>query len=84
MRMTGQWAGLDSNSPSSGKPQPLDNKEPIAKTGERPKSQEVHNPVHILEKYPELADLITRWPSLPEHIKEAIKALIKAYKSTKT
>jgi integrase len=71
-----QWAILDSNNLSSKQPQPLDNKEPIAKTDNNQKIQKVHNQVHILVKYPELEAIITIWPNLPENIKAEIKALI--------
>jgi hypothetical protein len=31
-------------------------------------------------EYPELEQIITAWPELPEHIKEAVKALIQTQK----
>jgi len=32
---------------------------------------------------PKLAEIVTVWPKLPEHIKAAIKALIKTHKAEK-
>jgi len=32
----------------------------------------------ILQKYHEIKRIITTWPNLPEHIKEAIKALVES------
>jgi hypothetical protein len=33
---------------------------------------------HFIEKYPELQEIISAWPELPEHIKTAIKALVES------
>jgi hypothetical protein len=32
----------------------------------------------LLQKYPDLVQLVERWPSLPEHIKAAVKALVQS------
>ena len=81
MRYDYYWAILDSNNLFSKKPQPLDNKEPIIKTDDCQKSQEVQNQVHILTIYPEIAEIIAAWPNLPEDIKRQIKALIEQGKN---
>lgn len=46
---------------------------------ENTQNQEVHNRAHVLTIYPELQQIITTWPSLPDDIKETIKTLIDAY-----
>jgi Lhr-like helicase len=70
-----KWAVLDSNE----KLQRQHNKELI----ENSKTQQVHNPVHILTIYPELGVIVKTWPNLPEHIKETIKVLIQMHKGKK-
>ena len=37
----------------------------------------------ILQKYPEIKQIITAWPKLPEHIKAAIRALIQTHELEK-
>jgi len=34
----------------------------------------------LLQKYPDLQEIISAWPNLPEHIKAAVKALIQTEK----
>jgi hypothetical protein len=70
-----KWAVLDLNEKSQSKP----NKELI----ENRKTQQVHNPVHILTIYPELGVIVKTWPNLPKHIKETIKVLIQMHKGKK-
>jgi len=38
---------------------------------------------HIVQKYPDLAAIAKAWPDLPEHIKQAIKALIQTHEAEK-
>jgi len=61
------WAILDLNGNSQG----AVNKELIANS----KMPEVQNPVHVLQKYPDLAELVDRWPNLPESIRGEILRL---------
>jgi hypothetical protein len=61
--------------PTSGNCQPVENKE----------LAENQNPVLstgldiLLQKWPELKQIIAVWPDLPEHIKAAIKAMIQSH-----
>ena len=61
--------------PTSGNCQPVENKE----------LAENQNPVLstgldiLLQKWPELKQIIAVWPELPEHIKAAMKALIQSH-----
>jgi hypothetical protein len=34
----------------------------------------------LLQKYPELQEIISAWPELPEHIRAAIKTLVESQK----
>jgi hypothetical protein len=54
--------------------------QPIAdKTlNESQQNQKVHNPVHLLTIYPDLSQVVERWPELSEHIRTAIKALVES------
>ena len=69
LRFTPPRVGLE---PTTENQQALDNKtlteneNPVLSTGLD----------KILQKYPELAQLVEVWPNLPEHIKTAIKALL--------
>ena len=62
--------------PTSGNCQPVENKE----------LAENQNPVLstgldiLLQKWPELKQIIAVWPKLPEHIRAAIKTLVEAHK----
>jgi hypothetical protein len=46
-------------------------------------SKRVQNRVHNSEIDPDLEQLISVWPKLPEHIKTAIMALIQTHKAEK-
>ena len=41
-----------------------------------PQQEKVQNQVQILQKHPELKQIIKVWPDLPEYLKQAIKALL--------
>jgi hypothetical protein len=43
----------------------------------------VQNQVQILAIFPDLAQVVKGWPNLPEHIKAAVKALVKSWDSMK-
>lgn len=63
---------LSENNPS----QTLLRQELTANTKENQSTQRVHDRVH--EKFtPDLQLIVSRWNSLPDHIKQAINALIK-------
>ena len=38
----------------------------------------VQNPVHLLQKNPELVQVAENWPDLPEHIRQAILTLVES------
>jgi hypothetical protein len=69
------WAVQDLNQKS----QPAADKG-LIKNQHKPK---VQNQVHLLTIHPDLANLVTVWPGLPEHIKAAIKALIQTNSTEK-
>jgi hypothetical protein len=54
------------------KPQPATDKT----LSENQQKQEVQNLVHILTICPELKQIISAWPDLPEHIKQTITTLV--------
>ena len=58
---------------------------PIQKCGLSPnQSQElVSGLFYALENDPELRLIVESWPSLPEHIRAAIKALVQTYQAEK-
>jgi hypothetical protein len=35
----------------------------------------------LTEKYPELQQIISAWPNLPEHIKQAVKTLVDSFRA---
>ena len=41
-----------------------------------PQPTRVQNPVHILQKHPELQQVVNAWAELPEHIKQTIETLV--------
>ena len=41
-----------------------------------PTTAMVQNPVHILQKHPELYQVVDAWAELPDHIKQTIKTLV--------
>ena len=47
-----------------------------------PKSQK-QGQIDTSELPPDLAEIVTVWPELPEHIKAAIKALVQTHKAEK-
>jgi len=38
----------------------------------------VQNPVHLLQKNPELMQVVENWTDLPEHIRQAILTLVES------
>jgi hypothetical protein len=38
----------------------------------------VQNPVHLLQKNPELMQVVENWPDLPEHIRQTILTLVES------
>ena len=74
-------AGPESDSQET--PQPLENKDVNSMPHSTPAQEAVHNPVHVgsfsedvpSQIPPGLKQIITVWPALPEHIKQAISAL---------
>jgi hypothetical protein len=70
-----KWAIQDSNLKS----QSVADK-PLIENHQNPK---VHNPVHPLTIHPDLQVIVESWKCLPEHIKQAIKALVQTHNSNK-
>ena len=70
----GKQIGVIGFEPTSENCQPVDNKRLTASRV----SVLATSLDKTLQKYPELEQIITAWPELPEHIKAAIKALIES------
>ena len=62
---------LPEKSPEVSQDKGLSNTKPHA-----PTAVTVQNPVHILQKYPELYQVIDAWTELPDHVKQTIKTLV--------
>jgi len=52
-------------------------------TYDKDRKTSANHSAKLLQKYPELVQIIITWPELPEHIKAAIKALIQTHKPEK-
>jgi len=74
-RKTRKWAGVDSNDEPEKLSQPVTSHTDRVHTTGPAKSQEVQNMGHIVGKHPELAELIARWPGLPDEVKKQILKL---------
>jgi hypothetical protein len=72
-------AGPELNSLKSS--QPSEHKEVKDTACPASMSETVHDPVHHTAFCPDLQQIINHWDSLPEHIKAAIKALVKTHKA---
>jgi hypothetical protein len=70
------WAGLEY--PSEKSPEVLQGKEVSNTTPNHSTISMVQNPVHLLQKNPELMQVVENWPDLPEHIRQAILTLVES------
>ncbi len=75
-------AGLELDSQET--PQPLENKDVSSRPHSTPAQEAAHDPVHVgslsedaLSQMPhDLKQIITGWPDLPEHVRQAIVTLV--------
>lgn len=68
------WAGFEY--PSEKSPEVLQGKEVSNTIANHSTIAMVQNPVHLLQKNPELMQVVENWLALPEHIRQAILTLV--------
>ena len=71
-----KWAGLESNFSNEKTSQGQTNKELSDNSKKHANFKTVHNPMHKTEIYPELQEIITAWPKLPDHVRQVIRTLV--------
>jgi len=74
---------LERTTSGSGGQRSEDIKDLDTNTYDKDRKTSANHSANLLQKNPELENIISAWPELPEHIKAAIKTLIQAHKGEK-